>query len=92
METGGNKESVEDPEIESISDISKGQVLRGYVKAVTDVGVFVRYAHTNDVAIVTFPTPPPPTDWGVVWMGGSRSLTSPTALSRTSRNTLQWVN
>ena len=39
---GGSKESEEDPEIESISDLSKDQVVRGYIKAVTDVGVFVR--------------------------------------------------
>ncbi len=43
---GGSKDCVEDPEVETISDLSKGQVLRGYVKAVTDVGVFVRYIHT----------------------------------------------
>ena len=40
----GNKEEdkVTDPEVESLGDLTKGQVLRGYVKAVTDVGVFVR--------------------------------------------------
>ena len=38
----GNKECEVDPEIESVSDLSKDQVLRGYIKAVTDVGVFVR--------------------------------------------------
>ena len=39
-----NKEEdeVTDQEVESLGDITKGQVLRGYVKAVTDVGVFVR--------------------------------------------------
>ena len=39
---GDNKECEVDPEIELVSDLSKGQVLRGYIKAVTDVGVFVR--------------------------------------------------
>ena len=32
-----------DPEIQSVEDLEKGQLVRGYVKAVTDVGVFVRY-------------------------------------------------
>ena len=31
-----------DPEITSLEDLSKGDVVRGYVKAVTNVGVFVR--------------------------------------------------
>lgn len=39
---GGSKECEVDPEIESISDLSKNQLLRGYIKAVTDVGIFVR--------------------------------------------------
>ncbi len=39
---GGSKECEVDPEIESISDLTKNQLLRGYIKAVTDVGIFVR--------------------------------------------------
>ena len=31
-----------DPEVTSLEDLDVGQVVRGYVKAVTDVGVFVR--------------------------------------------------
>ena len=33
---------VEDPELNGIEDVEEGAVVRGYVKAVTDVGVFVR--------------------------------------------------
>lgn len=36
------EEEVADPEIESLGGLAKDQVLQGYVKAVTDVGVFVR--------------------------------------------------
>ena len=32
-----------DPEITSLEDLDVGKIVRGYVKAVTDVGVFVRY-------------------------------------------------
>ena len=32
-----------DHEITSLGDLSEGSIVRGYVKAVTDVGVFVRY-------------------------------------------------
>ena len=32
-----------DPEIASLEDLEVGKVVRGFVKAVTDVGVFVRY-------------------------------------------------
>ena len=32
-----------DREITSLEDLPEGVVVRGYVKAVTDVGVFVRY-------------------------------------------------
>ena len=38
-----DKVEVRDPEIQELGDLVKGQVVRGYVKAVTDVGVFVRY-------------------------------------------------
>ena len=31
-----------DPEISSLEDLPEGKVVRGYVKAVTDVGVFVQ--------------------------------------------------
>ena len=31
-----------DPEITSLEDLPEGVVIRGYVKAVTDVGAFVR--------------------------------------------------
>lgn len=31
-----------DPEIASLEDLDVGKVVRGYVKAVTDVGVFIR--------------------------------------------------
>lgn len=31
-----------DPEITSLEDLAEGDVVRGYVKAVTNVGVFVR--------------------------------------------------
>ena len=31
-----------DPEIASLEDLAEGDVVRGYVKAVTNVGVFVR--------------------------------------------------
>lgn len=38
----GEKGGKEDPEVTSLQDLAVGKVLRGYVKAVTDVGVFVR--------------------------------------------------
>jgi ribosomal protein S1 len=31
-----------DKDIQSLNDIEEGNIVRGYVKAVTDVGVFVR--------------------------------------------------
>jgi ribosomal protein S1 len=31
-----------DKDIQSFNDIEEGDIVRGYVKAVTDVGVFVR--------------------------------------------------
>ncbi len=31
-----------DPEISSLEDLQKGEVVRGYIKAVTNVGAFVR--------------------------------------------------
>ena len=31
-----------DPEISSLEDLQKGEVVRGYIKAVTDVGAFVQ--------------------------------------------------
>ncbi|XP_073698661.1 protein RRP5 homolog [Garra rufa] len=37
---------VTDPEILTISDIKEGQIIRGYVTAVSDVGVFVRLSRT----------------------------------------------
>jgi len=47
--TGNQMEQVEgeadtpsDPEIASLEDLTEGGVVRGYVKAVTNVGVFVR--------------------------------------------------
>ena len=39
---GGTKVKVRDPEITCLEDVEEGKVVRGYVKAVTDVGVFVR--------------------------------------------------
>jgi len=33
---------VQDPELSGLEDVEEGTVVRGYVKAVTDVGVFVR--------------------------------------------------
>lgn len=40
----GRSEGVEvrDPEICDLGDVVEGQVLRGYVKSVTDFGVYVR--------------------------------------------------
>lgn len=32
-----------DKDIQSLNDFEEGDIVRGYVKAVTDVGVFVRY-------------------------------------------------
>lgn len=32
-----------DKDIQSLNDFEEGDIIRGYVKAVTDVGVFVRY-------------------------------------------------
>lgn len=39
---GGAEVEVRDPEIISLEDVEEGKVLRGYVKAISDVGVFVR--------------------------------------------------
>ena len=38
-----------DPEIASLEDLEVGKVVRGFVKAVTDVGVFVRYMYGSHV-------------------------------------------
>ena len=40
---GGVSKRSCDPEITSLEDLDVGKVVKGYVKAVTDVGVFVRY-------------------------------------------------
>jgi ribosomal protein S1 len=40
---GVAKEESCDPEITSLEDLEVGKVVRGFVKAITDVGVFVRY-------------------------------------------------
>ena len=32
-----------DKDIQSLNDFEEGDIVRGYVKAATDVGVFVRY-------------------------------------------------
>ena len=34
---------IKDKEIADLEDLRVGMVVRGYVKAVTDIGVFVRY-------------------------------------------------
>lgn len=39
---GGAKVEARDPEITGLEDVEEGKVVRGYIKAVTDVGVFVR--------------------------------------------------
>lgn len=39
----GVAERSRDPEIASLEDLEVGKVVRGFIKAVTDVGVFVRY-------------------------------------------------
>ena len=39
------KEESCDPEIASLEDLEVGKVVRGFVKAITDVGVFVRYGN-----------------------------------------------
>lgn len=36
------QENVTDPEIQSISDIKEGQIIRGYVKTVGALGIFIR--------------------------------------------------
>ena len=41
--TGGVARTPCDPEVASLEDLEVGKVVRGFVKAVTDVGVFVRY-------------------------------------------------
>lgn len=38
----GGEVKVRDPEIQGLEDLKDGQLVRGYVKAVTDVGVFIR--------------------------------------------------
>ena len=45
MAAHGNEEisgKVKDPEINGLEDVVEGTVVRGYIKAITDVGVFVR--------------------------------------------------
>ena len=42
MEGETDHDTSPDPEIASLEDLAEGRVVRGYVKAVTDVGVFVR--------------------------------------------------
>ena len=39
------KEESCDQEIASLEDLEVGKVVRGFVKAITDVGVFVRYGN-----------------------------------------------
>ena len=34
-----------DKEIKSLADLKDGDIVRGYVKRCSDVGVFVRYGH-----------------------------------------------
>ncbi|XP_016326215.1 protein RRP5 homolog [Sinocyclocheilus anshuiensis] len=41
-----NKNLQEDPDIQSISDIKEGQIIRGYLMSVTDLGIFVRLSRT----------------------------------------------
>ena len=38
----GRGPKVRDPEVCDLGGLSEGQVVRGYVKAVTDIGVYVR--------------------------------------------------
>ena len=40
---GDTAEAYPDREITSLEDLPEGTIVRGYVKAVTDVGVFIRY-------------------------------------------------
>ena len=40
---GEEASDIKDPEITSISDLKVGKIIRGYVKAKTDVGYFIRY-------------------------------------------------
>ena len=40
--TGEQVKEEADPEIASLEDLAEGDVVRGYVKAVTNIGVFVR--------------------------------------------------
>ena len=47
--TGGVARTSCDPEVASLEDLEVGKVVRGFVKAVTDVGVFVRYGRLFDV-------------------------------------------
>ena len=39
---GHEEDKVRDPEISDLGDLRDGQLVRGYVKSVTDVGVYVR--------------------------------------------------
>lgn len=43
-----------DPEIASLEDLEVGKVVRGFVKAVTDVGVFVRYGSQVERGLPSF--------------------------------------
>lgn len=45
---GGETEvEIKDPEIQGLEDLVVNQKVRGYVKAITDVGVYVRYDNTS---------------------------------------------
>lgn len=37
-----SKGEVKDPEIHDVGDLEEGQLVRGYVKSVTDLGVYLR--------------------------------------------------
>ncbi|XP_052401989.1 protein RRP5 homolog isoform X1 [Carassius gibelio] len=41
-----HNQNLTDPDIQSISDIKEGQIIRGYLMSVTDLGIFVRLSRT----------------------------------------------
>ncbi|KAF4118411.1 protein RRP5 homolog [Onychostoma macrolepis] len=41
-----HNKNLTDPDIQSISDIKEGQIIRGYVTSITDLGIFVRLSRT----------------------------------------------
>lgn len=41
-----HNKNLTDPDIQSISDIKEGQIIRGYLMSVTDLGIFVRLSRT----------------------------------------------